>query len=144
MKDFEIIIQNYNLIQNYSNFESLFSVINNSPNVESDTLRVQSNIFGEFPEKGPYPLFHTWLVTQLIRFSLILCLLFWKMQKKKFEADSDWTHGLLLKAEHLNFKSLYAWIRIIQCLIQIFLITPNQVYQSDIRKKWLSKEVIVR
>jgi len=35
------------------------SVINNSPFVENEALRVQGNIFGEFEHMGDYPVFYT-------------------------------------------------------------------------------------
>ena len=36
-----------------------FSVINNSPFVENEDLRVSCNIFGENAKLGPHPLFFT-------------------------------------------------------------------------------------
>ena len=36
-----------------------YCVINNSPFINNEHMRVQFNIFGEFPEMGPYPLMYT-------------------------------------------------------------------------------------
>jgi len=39
--------------------QSHITVINNSPFVQSDKIRVGFNIFGEFSRFGPFPLFYT-------------------------------------------------------------------------------------
>jgi len=36
-----------------------YCAINNSPHVEDPDLRVQTNLFGDFPKLGPFPIFFT-------------------------------------------------------------------------------------
>ena len=48
-----------NCLKDISHLQHGYCIINNSPFIESENLRVQTNIFGEFSQLGPFPIAYT-------------------------------------------------------------------------------------